>query len=60
VIFTTALADTNKVKAFAAGAVDYVSKPVQIEELLARIKTHLTLRGVQKTTRNPECTAARI
>jgi diguanylate cyclase (GGDEF)-like protein/PAS domain S-box-containing protein len=49
VIFMTALADTSdKVKAFAAGAVDYVSKPFQIEELLARIKTHLTLRGVQK------------
>ena len=49
VIFMTALSDTSdKVKAFAAGAVDYVSKPFQIEELLARIKTHLMLRGVQK------------
>jgi diguanylate cyclase (GGDEF)-like protein/PAS domain S-box-containing protein len=49
VIFMTALADTSdKVKAFAAGAVDYVIKPFQIEELLARIKTHLTLRAVQK------------
>jgi diguanylate cyclase (GGDEF)-like protein/PAS domain S-box-containing protein len=49
VIFMTALADTNdKVKAFAAGAVDYVSKPFQVEELLARINTHLTLRSVQK------------
>jgi diguanylate cyclase (GGDEF)-like protein/PAS domain S-box-containing protein len=49
VIFMTALTDTSdKVRAFAAGAVDYVSKPFQIEELLARIKTHLMLRGVQK------------
>jgi diguanylate cyclase (GGDEF)-like protein/PAS domain S-box-containing protein len=49
VIFMTALADTSdKVKAFAAGAVDYVSKPFQVEELLARITTHLTLQGVQK------------
>jgi diguanylate cyclase (GGDEF)-like protein/PAS domain S-box-containing protein len=49
VIFMTALSDTSdKVRAFAAGAVDYVSKPFQIEELLARIKTHLMLRGMQK------------
>jgi diguanylate cyclase (GGDEF)-like protein/PAS domain S-box-containing protein len=48
VIFMTALADTSdKITAFAAGAVDYVSKPFQVEELLARIKTHLTLRAAQ-------------
>src|ERR1700691_6104160 len=47
VIFMTALADTSdKVAGFAAGAVDYISKPFQIEELLARIKTHLALRGL--------------
>jgi len=49
VIFMTALADIDdKVAAFAAGGVDYVSKPFQIEELLARVKTHLTLRAVQQ------------
>ncbi|HEX4650354.1 MAG TPA: EAL domain-containing protein [Granulicella sp.] len=49
VIFMTALADTSdKVTAFAAGAVDYVSKPFHVEELLARIRTHLTLRAAQK------------
>jgi diguanylate cyclase (GGDEF)-like protein/PAS domain S-box-containing protein len=49
VIFMTALADTSdKVTAFAVGAVDYVSKPFHVEELLARIKTHLALRAAQK------------
>ena len=49
VIFMTALADIHdKVQAFAAGGVDYVSKPFQIEELLARVRTHLDLRTVQQ------------
>jgi len=49
VIFMTALADIHdKVSAFAAGGVDYVSKPFQVEELLARVKTHLELRAAQK------------
>jgi diguanylate cyclase (GGDEF)-like protein/PAS domain S-box-containing protein len=49
VIFMTALADTrDKIAGFAAGAVDYISKPFQIEELLVRIKTHLALRSAQQ------------
>jgi diguanylate cyclase (GGDEF)-like protein/PAS domain S-box-containing protein len=49
VIFMTALNGTSDtVKGFSAGAVDYVTKPFQVEELLARIKTHLTLRAAQK------------
>lgn len=55
VIFMTALADTpDKVAAFAAGGVDYVSKPFQVEELLARVETHLVLRAAQQrlTTQN--------
>lgn len=49
VIFMTALADTgDKIAGFAAGAVDYISKPFQIEELLVRIKTHLALRSALK------------
>ena len=44
VIFMTALADTTeKVRAFNAGAVDYITKPIQHAEALARISTHLTL-----------------
>src|SRR3546814_11841685 len=49
VIFMTALADIHdKVAAFAAGGVDYVSKPFQIDELLARVRTHLELRAIQQ------------
>ncbi len=49
VIFMTALTETeNKVKGFELGSVDYLTKPIQIEEALARIKTHLTLRQLQK------------
>jgi signal transduction histidine kinase/DNA-binding response OmpR family regulator len=45
VVFMTALADTaNKVKGFRLGAVDYITKPFQSEEVLARITTHLHLR----------------
>ena len=48
VIFMTALTDVDsKVKGFAAGGVDYVSKPFQIEELIARVRTHLALRKAQ-------------
>ncbi len=44
IIFLTAFADTdNKVKAFNAGAVDYIVKPFNQEEVFARIKTHLTI-----------------
>jgi two-component system, sensor histidine kinase and response regulator len=45
VIFLTALTDTaDKVLAFDAGAVDYVTKPFQFDEVLARVKTHVALR----------------
>lgn len=48
VVFMTALTETeDKVTAFGAGGVDYVTKPFQIEELLARVRTHLALRTAQ-------------
>lgn len=48
IIFISALdAVQDKVKAFRAGAVDYITKPFQIEEVLARVDTHLTLRKLQ-------------
>ena len=49
VIFISALNEIlDKVKAFSVGGVDYISKPFQIEEVLARVRTHLTLRQQQK------------
>src|SRR5919199_36400 len=52
VIFMTAIADCsspeNKVKGLALGAVDYISKPIQLQEVLARVKTHLHLRFLTK------------
>ncbi len=48
VIFLSALNDVfDKVQAFSVGGVDYVTKPFQVEEVLARIQTHLTLRSLQ-------------
>lgn len=61
VIFMTALADVNdKISGFAAGGVDYVTKPLELEEVCARIKTHLTLNRLQKEleAKNRELTTA--
>ncbi len=49
VIFISALGDVlDKVKAFEVGGVDYITKPLQVEEVLARIETHLTIRRLQQ------------
>lgn len=49
VVFLTAFADTeNKVKAFNRGAVDFIVKPFNQEEVMARIKTHLTIARQKK------------
>ncbi|MGI8978630.1 MAG: PP2C family protein-serine/threonine phosphatase [Pirellulaceae bacterium] len=48
VIFISALTEQlDKVKAFATGGVDYITKPFQMEELHARVETHLKLRRLQ-------------
>jgi two-component system sensor histidine kinase/response regulator len=50
IIFISALdATEDKVNAFAAGGVDYVTKPFQPAEVIARVETHLTLRNLQKS-----------
>jgi DNA-binding response OmpR family regulator len=49
VIFISALEQTaDKIKAFSAGAVDYVSKPFQVKEVIARVGAHLSLRSMQQ------------
>ncbi len=48
VIFISALDDMiDKVKAFNVGGVDYITKPFHVEEVLARIETHITLEAVK-------------
>ncbi len=37
------------------GGVDYVTKPLQIEEVLARVQTHLSLRELQKQPQAANC-----
>lgn len=53
VLFMTALNETaDKVKAFAAGGVDYITKPIEHEEALARVRTHLSLRRLRRELQN--------
>ena len=50
VIFMSARTDSkDKVRAFDLGAVDYITKPINLEEGAARINTHLTIRNLQKS-----------
>jgi signal transduction histidine kinase len=60
VLFMTALSDTvDKVKGFEIGAVDYITKPIQHEEVLARVTAHLTIRHLQQRleTKNAQLAA---
>lgn len=57
IIFISALNDIfDKVKAFSAGGVDYITKPFQTEEVLARVKAHLTIRQQQKRIQEQNAT----
>jgi len=49
VIFISALGEIqNKIKGFEVGGIDYITKPFQAEEVLARVHTHVTLRRLQQ------------
>lgn len=53
IIFLSALTDpSEKVRGLELGAVDFVNKPFQAEEVLARVRTHLTIRDLQKQLRS--------
>ncbi|GAB4437886.1 MAG: diguanylate cyclase [Cyanobacteria bacterium J069] len=49
VIFVSALGEVvDKVRAFAVGGVDYITKPFHVQEVVARVETHLALRRLQQ------------
>jgi PleD family two-component response regulator len=49
VIYISALNETiDKVKGFKSGGIDYITKPIEPEEVYARVETHLSLRDLQK------------
>ncbi len=53
VLFVTAMDDPgHKSRGFEAGAVDYITKPFDINEVKARIKTHLSLKSAQNALKN--------
>lgn len=61
VIFISALDEVlDKVRAFAVGGVDYITKPFQVEEILVRVKTHLTIRNLQQQLQQANEELARL
>ncbi|MFP4664870.1 MAG: response regulator [Bacteroidales bacterium] len=61
IIFLTAKSDTDSItKAFEAGGVDYVTKPFKSAELLARVKSHLTIRHQKKELQELNATKDRF
>lgn len=53
VIFISALDNlTDKLMGFKVGGVDYISKPFQLDEVIARVRTHLALKRTQKMLKN--------
>lgn len=50
VIFLSALSEiSDKIRAFAVGAVDYITKPFQMQEVLARVETHINVYKLRKS-----------
>lgn len=53
VLFISALGDAaDKLRAFAEGGQDYITKPFHVEEVLARVMTHLALRRAQREVKD--------
>jgi len=49
IIFISALNEVvDKIKAFSVGGVDYIGKPFNAEEVMSRVRTHLTIQGLHK------------
>jgi sigma-B regulation protein RsbU (phosphoserine phosphatase) len=49
ILFISALDEIqDKVRAFSAGGLDYITKPFQLEEVIARVETHLALHALQR------------
>ena len=60
VLFLSALGETeDKVKAFAAGGVDYITKPFQVEEVMVRLQTHLALHDLHRQIQTANARLAR-
>jgi two-component system, sensor histidine kinase and response regulator len=60
VLFLSAFDDvSSKVKAFQAGGVDYITKPFQVEEVLARVESQLTLQRMQTELQQAKTDALR-
>jgi formate hydrogenlyase transcriptional activator len=56
VLFISGLhATSDKVRGFSSGGVDYITKPFQVEEIRARVRTHLALRGMSLALRDQNC-----
>ena len=51
IVLTVLSENEGRKKAFQAGATDYITKPIGVEELLTRLDTHLKIRNLQKNTR---------
>lgn len=61
VIFISALDEVwDKVKAFKLGGVDYITKPFQAEEVLARVQTHLNIQALQNALRQEQEKSERL
>ncbi len=60
IIFISALDEIqDKVRAFEVGGVDYITKPFQLEEVTARVETHLSLRRLQQSLQDANRRMAR-